>query len=269
MLRPAAVAGRFYPAERAELERQVGFLVGPSSPAAKLHAIACLVPHAGYIYSGEVAGAVYARMRLPRRFLILGPRHYPHGEALAILSKGAWQTPLGEAQIDTAFAEKLKHAFPLLREDGIAHRAEHSLEVQLPFLQVLIGDFEFVPIVLGTTRFGALEDLGRAIAAVLGAHAAETLIIASSDMNHYESDHITRVKDHKAIEKLRELDAQGLFDTVRNEGISMCGYGPAVVMLTAAKELGASRAELVRYATSGDVSGDFDEVVGYAGMVVH
>jgi AmmeMemoRadiSam system protein B len=269
MLRPAAVAGRFYPAERAELARQVGFLVGQTSPAEKLHARACLVPHAGYIYSGHVAGAVYARLRLPRRILILGPRHYPHGEALAILSAGEWQTPLGEVRIDNAFAAKLKHAFPLLREDEVAHRAEHSLEVQLPFLQILAGEFQFVPIALGTTRFAALEELGRAIAEVLAADPEETLIIASSDMNHYESDRITRVKDHKAIEELLALDPQGLYDTVRNEGISMCGYGPAVVMLTAAKKLGASHAELVRYATSGDVSGDLDEVVGYAGVVFH
>jgi hypothetical protein len=269
MLRPAAVAGRFYPAERAELARQVGFLVGPSIPSEKVRARACLVPHAGYVYSGEVAGAVYARLRLPRRFLILGPRHFPHGESLAILSEGEWQTPLGEAQIDTAFAEKLKRAFPLLREDGVAHRTEHSLEVQLPFLQFLAGDFQFVPIALGTTRFAALEELGRAIAEVLAADPLETLIIASSDMNHYESDRITRMKDHKAIEKLLALDAQGLYETIRNEGISMCGYAPAVVMLTAAKKLGASRAELVRYATSGDVSGDLDEVVGYAGVVFH
>jgi AmmeMemoRadiSam system protein B len=269
MLRPATVAGRFYPAERAELARQVGLLVGQTSPAEKLRARACLVPHAGYIYSGHVAGAVYARLRLPRRILILGPRHYPHGEALAILSAGEWQTPLGEARIDNAFAAKLKNVFPLLREDEVAHRAEHSLEVQLPFLQVLAGDFQFVPIALGTTRFAALEDLGGAIAEVLAADPEETLIIASSDMNHYESDRITRVKDHKAIEKLLALDPQGLYDTVRNEGISMCGYGPAVVMLTAAKKLGASRAELVRYATSGDVSGDLEEVVGYAGVVFH
>jgi AmmeMemoRadiSam system protein B len=269
MLRPAAVAGRFYPAERAELARQVELLVGPASPAEKLRACACLVPHAGYIYSGAVAGAVYARLRLPQRFLILGPRHFPHGEALAILSKGAWETPLGEAQIDTAFAEKLKHAFPLLREDEVAHRTEHSLEVQLPFLQVLAGGFQFVPVALGATRFAALEDLGCAIAEVLAADPAETLIIASSDMNHYESDRVTRVKDHNAIEKLLALDARGLYDTVRDEGISMCGYGPAVVMLTAARKLGASRAELVRYATSGDVSGDLDEVVGYAGIVIH
>ena len=267
MLRLPAVAGRFYPGDRNELARAVGELAPAADAAKKIQARACLVPHAGYMYSGHVAGAVYARLQLPRRFLILGPRHYPEGEALAILSQGAWQTPLGEARIDTPLAERLKRACPLLREDSVAHRGEHSLEVQLPFLQVLAGDFRFVPIALGTTRFGALEELGLAIAEVLAAEAEQTLIVASSDMNHYESDRITRVKDHKAIEKLLALDARGLYDTVRAEGISMCGYGPAVSMLTAAKNLGASRAELVRHATSGDVTGDFDEVVGYAGLI--
>jgi AmmeMemoRadiSam system protein B len=269
MLRPAAVAGRFYPADRAELSRQVHALAGTDPPAEKLRARGCLVPHAGYMYSGAVAGAVYARVRLPRRFVILGPRHFPHGEALAILSEGNWHTPLGEARVDSALAASLKQTFPLLREDSVAHRAEHSLEVQLPFLQVLAGDFSFVPIALGTTRLTALEELGRAIAEVLAAEPEETLIVASSDMNHYESDVITRAKDHKAIEKLLALDARGLYETVRREGISMCGFGPAVSMLTAAKALRATRAELIRYATSGDVSGDREEVVGYAGVVVH
>jgi AmmeMemoRadiSam system protein B len=269
MLRLPAVAGRFYPSGRDELARQVEDLSHSDASVERIRALACLVPHAGYMYSGHVAGAVYARLKLPRRFLILGPRHFLQGEALAILSEGAWQTPLGEAQIDSALAAKLRHTFPLLREDDVAHRAEHSLEVQIPFLQVLAGDFRFVPIALGTTRLGALEDLGLAIAKVLAEEKEEALIIASSDMNHYESDPITRVKDKKAIDKLLALDTRGLYETVRGERISMCGYGPAVVMLTAIKELGATRAELVRYATSGDVSGDFDEVVGYAGIIFH
>lgn len=268
MLRLPAVAGRFYPSDRDALGRQIEQLLAAEHPCTPLSAKACVVPHAGYMYSGHVAAAVYACLRLPQRILILGPRHFPHGEALAILSEGAWQTPLGDARIDAPLAARLKLAFSLLREDEVAHRAEHSLEVQLPFLQVLAGDFRFVPIALGTTRIGVLEELGRAIAQVLAAEPEETLIVASSDMNHYESDTITRTKDHKAIEKLLALDAHGLHDTVRHESISMCGVGPAVVMLTAVKELGATHAELVRYATSGDVSGDLDEVVGYAGLII-
>src|SRR5713226_7540802 len=269
MIRLPAVSGRFYPADAAVLTEHIETLA-PASPASeKLRARACLVPHAGYKYSGHVAGAVYGRLELPRCYLILGPRHFPQGEPLAILSEGAWQTPLGDARIDSALAAELKRACPLLREDSVAHRAEHSLEVQLPFLQRLAGDFRFVPIALGTDRFSALAELGQAMAEVVAAQDEEILVVASSDMNHYEDDKLTRVKDRNALDKLLALDPRGLYDTVRREGITMCGFGPAVTMLTAARQLGSTRAELVRYATSGDITGDRDEVVGYAGIVVH
>jgi hypothetical protein len=227
------------------------------------------VPHAGYRFSGHVAGAVYARLELPRRFILIGPRHYPRGAAQAILSEGAWQTPLGLAEIDAALAAEVKHACDALVEDDVAHRTEHALEVQLPFLQKLAGDFRFVPIALGTVDFAALESLGKALAEVVARQKEPVLLIASSDMNHYESDEITRRKDAKAIERLLALDAHGLHETVRHEAITMCGYGPAVSTLIAANRLGAKPpAELVRYATSGDINGDRDEVVGYAGIII-
>ncbi len=266
MIRPAAVAGRFYPADAAMLLRQVDGCV--SIVPQKIRARGCIVPHAGYMYSGHVAGTVYGTLDLPSRFILLGPRHYPHGERLAILSEGAWTTPLGDAKIDAGLAAALKDAFPLLREDPVAHSAEHSLEVQLPFLQRIVGDFTFVPIVIGTDRFDALEMLGHAVAHVVREQKEAVLIIASSDMNHRESDDITRVKDRKAIDAILELDARELYDTVRRECITMCGYGPAVAMITAARELGSTSAELLRYATSGDVNGDHADVVGYAGIIV-
>jgi MEMO1 family protein len=269
MIRLPAVAGRFYPADAGELTRQIQALTSHAKPAERVRARGCLVPHAGYMYSGHVAGAVYSKLELPRRYIILGPRHYPQGEELAILSEGVWQTPLGEARVDSALAAALKRACPLLREDSVAHRAEHSLEVQLPFLQMLAGEFRFVPIALGTVHFPSLDALGRAIAEVVAAQSDPVLVVASSDMNHYEDDRITRVKDRKALDKLLVLDARGLHDTVHREGITMCGFGPAVSMLTAVRELGATRAELLRYATSGDINGDRDEVVGYAGVVAH
>ncbi|MFZ0212444.1 MAG: AmmeMemoRadiSam system protein B [Candidatus Acidiferrales bacterium] len=266
MIRPAAVAGRFYPAEPSALQRQLAECIPPANK--KVAARGCVVPHAGYIYSGHVAGAVYAALELPSRFVLLGPRHYPQGERFAILSEGAWQTPLGDAQIDAALAAELKRAFPPLREDALAHAAEHSLEVQLPFLQRLVANFTFVPIVIGSDRFDALEMLGHAVAQAVRAQNDQILIVASSDMNHRESDAITRVKDRKAIDAILALDARRLYDTVRRERITMCGYGPAVAMLTATKELGATQAELVRYATSADVNQDPDDVVGYAGIIV-
>jgi AmmeMemoRadiSam system protein B len=267
MIREPVVSGRFYPAEPRELSKQVEtFTVG--NGVQKIAARGCIVPHAGYTYSGHVAGAVYKALRMPRQFILLGPRHYPRGEALAILSEGAWLTPLGEAKIDSALAMELKRACPLLREDAVAHRSEHALEVQLPFLQRLAPGFTFVPVALGTDRFPPLEELGRAVSEVVAAQAEPVLVIASSDMNHYESDDITRAKDRKAIERILALDPRGLYDTVRREGITMCGFGPAVALLTAARELGAKHADLVRYATSGDITGERDEVVGYAGIII-
>jgi MEMO1 family protein len=264
--RPPAVAGRFYPSDPDELRREIDkFTAGAGE---KIKARACLVPHAGYMYSGGVAGKVYGALETPRRVLMLGPRHFPHGESLAILSDRPWRTPLGEAQIDSALAAELKQAFPLLREDAVAHETEHALEVQLPFLQRLAGDFRFVPIVLGTERFDLFDRLGRAIAKVHSAQKEPFLILTSSDMNHYESDAITRVKDRIALDKIAALDPAGLHEVIRSKGISMCGYGPAVVMLTAMRELGAKRAEILAYATSAEISGDYDWTVGYAGAVV-
>jgi len=224
------------------------------------------VPHAGYLYSGHVAGAVLSRIALPQKIVILGVRHFPCGEPVAILSNGAWRTPLGDAPIDALFAKTISAECPLLREDHLAHSAEHSLEVQLPFLQVLAPGFAFVPIALGTVRFEDLVSVGQALARVLAA-APDVLLLTTSDLNHYENDETTRRKDHKAIEKLLALDARGLYDTCRNEHISMCGLGPAVAMLTALRALNSVHAELVRYATSGDVSGDTSAVVGYAGLI--
>lgn len=266
MIRPAAVAGRFYPADARSLEKQIDELTAPAAP--KIPALGCIVPHAGYAYSGLVAGAVYNSIELPSRFLLLGPRHYPQGARFAILSEGSWETPLGAARLDSTLAAELKNAFPLLREDAIAHAPEHSLEVQLPFLLRLAGDFMFAPVLIGSDRFEALETLGHAVASVVKAQKDRVMIVGSSDMNHHESDAVTRVKDRKAIDAILALDARRLYDTVRREEISMCGYAPTVALLTAARDLGASKANLVRYATSADVTGDADDAVGYAGITV-
>jgi hypothetical protein len=269
MLRLPAVAGRFYPQETQELERQVASFRSESRAAEpRRRAIACMVPHAGYRFSGHVAGAVYSRLELPHKFVLLGPRHHPRGKPQAILSEGGWETPLGRVEIDVDLALELMQACPALTEDEVAHRDEHAIEVQLPFLQCLAGSFRFVPIALGPVDFAELESLGRAIARVLARQAEPVLVIASSDMNHYESDEVTRRKDSLALDRLLALDPRGLYDIVRNSSITMCGAGPAVSVLTAAKLLGATRAELVRYATSGDINGDRLEVVGYAGVIV-
>ena len=267
MLRLPAVSGRFYPSHPAELTAVIRRFTETESNTKKVAVKACLLPHAGYVYSGAVAGAVFARITLPRKILVLGVRHFPRGEQAAILSSGAWRTPLGDAPIDELLARELRAACPLLREDDVAHSQEHSLEVQIPFLQVLAAGFSFVPVALGTVRFEDLVQVGEGIARVLAESREDILLLTTSDLNHYEEDATTRVKDRKAIERLLALDARGLYDTCRNEKISMCGLGPAVAMITALRLLGTKRGELVRYATSADVSGDMSGVVGYAGMV--
>jgi AmmeMemoRadiSam system protein B len=267
-VREAAVAGQFYPRLKAELLQEVQGFLGRGNKSGRIRALGVIAPHAGYMYSGAVAGAVYAHIEVPRRVIVLCPNHTGMGEPLAITSTGIFRTPLGDAPIDHALAEALKKAFPLLREDSAAQIREHAVEVQLPFLQTVREDLTFVPITVGTGQFEVLTALGVVLAKVIAECGERVLMVASSDMNHYEDDAETRVKDALAIEQVLELKPKGLFQTVRGQNISMCGYGPAVAMLTAALRLGASSAELVKYATSGDVSGDREHVVGYAGIAV-
>ncbi len=270
ILRHPAVAGRFYPRNPEELRAEALDYLSQTAEADQEpeRAIGCIVPHAGYMYSGHVAGAVFGRIEIPRRCILMCPNHTGMGHALAIQSEGAWETPLGDVPIDVELAEALKQRFPLLQDDSAAHRAEHAAEVQLPFLQLRQPELHFVPIALGTRDVDLLEQLGQAIAGVIAALGENVLIVASSDMNHYESDTVTRMKDHRALERILTLDARGLYDVVTQQDISMCGFGPAVVMLTAARQLRAKSAELVKYATSGDISGDRNMVVGYAGVVI-
>ncbi len=266
MLREPSVAGKFYPANRTKLAAEVDRLLarGSQKPG---RAIACIAPHAGYIYSGQVAGEVYSAVEIPSCVLLVGPRHFPGGAPLSILCEGAWRTPLGDAPIHVPLATALRLACPLLREDQEAHRREHSLEVQLPFLQRLRPGFHFVPVVLATDRYEAMEDLGGAMARVVRELGEPVLIVASTDLNHYENEEITQEKDARAIEKILNLDSKGLFQAVREHGISMCGYAATVAVLVAARELGATHAQLLRHTTSAEVSGDREHTVGYAGLI--
>ena len=269
-VRRPAVAGRFYPAKPETLSRDLDKYLGPDAATAEKveEARGCVVPHAGYMYSGPVAGAVFRRLPARPSYIILCPNHFGRGAPLATMSSGEWLTPLGAVPIDRSLAQAVRQGCHLVMDDADAHADEHSLEVQLPFLQRLVKDFSFVPIAIGVGGYAALESLGRGIAQAVKRASKPVLVIASSDMNHYEPDSVTRIKDHKAIEKILALDPEGLYEVLRREDISMCGYGPAIAMLTAAKELGARQAELVKYATSADASGDRSAVVGYAGIIV-
>ena len=266
MVREPAVAGKFYPANPQALRADVQSYL--SAARERVAAIGCIAPHAGYIYSGKVAGAVFAAIEVPSRCIVLCPNHTGRGHPLAVMSEGTWRTPLGEVALDSELAKELLKAFPALTEDSEAHRSEHAIEVELPFLQHVRPGVQVVPIAVGTSRWLLLEQLGQAIATTIQSSQFPVLMVASSDMNHYEDDDTTRLKDHKAIKKILSLDAHGLYETVMHESISMCGFGPAVAMLIAAKQLGATEARLVQYATSAETSGDKEMCVGYAGIVV-
>jgi MEMO1 family protein len=266
-VRTPAVAGKFYPRDADELRRGILEYTSPKVRS-RIAAIGCIAPHAGYVYSGHVAGAVYSQMEIHRRVIVLCPNHTGKGHPLAIMTRTAWLTPLGEVAADAELGAALLQRFSALQEDSAAHRSEHAIEVQLPFLQSLRQDLSFIPIAVGTRDFEILQGLGQAIADVISTEPDKVLVIASSDMNHYESDAVTRIKDHKAIARVLALDARGLWEIVMREDISMCGFGPSVAMLTAATQLGAKTAALVKYATSGEIFGDYEQVVGYAGIVV-
>ena len=266
MNRSPAVAGQFYPDNAQSLRR----LIQSYCPIVdeKIAALGIMVPHAGYVYSGAIAGAAFARVRIPSKVILLGPNHHGLGARAALFPSGNWQTPLGAVAIDEDLAGELLTACPLLSEDPRAHLTEHSLEVQVPFLQVLAPDCRIVPLCLGHLSLAELLELGAALARVLAAHSGEVLMIASSDMTHYEPGAVAREKDEGALQRIIALDPAGLYRTVRDGRISMCGVLPTVAMLEAARLAGASRATLIRYGNSGDITGDQSSVVGYAGVVL-
>jgi AmmeMemoRadiSam system protein B len=265
MKRKAAVAGTFYPGTAGELRRQLGGLIDPA--ADKVAAKAVVSPHAGYVYSGPVAGAVFSSVAIPDRLVILAPSHRPIRPIFALMNEGAWETPLGAVPVDGDLAEAVRKAGHFAVVDAAAHEKEHSLEVQLPFLQYLNPRIAIVPVAVSyLATYEHLEDLGRAVAAGIREIARDVLVVASTDMSHYLSRREAEARDILAIRRIVALDPRGLFDVVRAEDISMCGFQPTAAALIAAKELGAEKAELVMYATSGDRTGDDREVVGYAGF---
>jgi AmmeMemoRadiSam system protein B len=267
--RPPAVAGTFYEGTPERLAAQVSacFAENEAAPR-KERFIGAVVPHAGLMYSGHVAAAFYAAAELPKRFIILCPNHTGAGHFAAINRDGDWRTPFGAAAIDTPLADALMAQSKLLSEDARAHAREHSLEVQLPFLQQLAESFTFVPICLGAHRYDYAEKIGNAIADVIRDEDEDIGIIASSDLNHYEDQKTTLRKDQLAIDEVLKLDPKELWRVVNDFDISMCGFIPTTTMLIAANKLGATRANLIRHATSGDVNGDFSAVVGYASILI-
>jgi hypothetical protein len=269
MERDPAVAGRFYPADPRRLAADVGLLLHErpdgAEPAARRKAFAILSPHAGYVFSGGVAGATWGAVEVPDRVILLCPNHTGAGAPVALWPDGGWRTPLGRVPVDEELSAELLRSGQCVA-DREAHLLEHALEVQLPFLQVSRADVAIAALCLSRLPFDRCEALGRAVAAAARARGA--LVVASSDMSHYLPARVARERDRLALEPLLALDARGLHRIVERERISMCGFVPAAVMLVAARELGATAASLIRYRTSGDVTGDDSSVVGYAGAVV-
>jgi AmmeMemoRadiSam system protein B len=266
-VRPPAVAGAFYPGTRKALDEALTILVPQGDSHHEL--LACISPHAGYVYSGAVAGRLFSHLSIPRRVIVLGPNHTGAGARIAVAPHESWSTPFGEQLLDTEFAQRLLEAVPSAEADPRAHWREHSIEVQLPFLMHRRNDLRILPICLKHLSLNACVELGTGLARLIGEVDEPVGIVASSDMTHYRPDEVARAQDHLAIDAALERDPEKLFETVHGEGISMCGIIPATVALTAANLLGATGAHLVAYATSGEVSGDTSSVVGYAGVCIH
>lgn len=266
MKRMPAVAGHFYPGSAAQLRSQINSFGNRQEPGAK--AIGIVVPHAGYIYSGRVAAAVYNRIEFPDTFIVIGPNHTGIGSDIAVYCGGQWEIPGSSVAVDEKFCGSLLAAESVFTNDEAAHMYEHSLEVQVPFIAHGSDRAKIVPITVRTAGIDECRRAGEAIAKVSASSAYSSVIAASSDMSHYLSHDVTMQLDRLAIDRILALDPEGLYSVVRDRNISMCGVYPVTIMLFAAKALGANTAELVMHTTSGEVSGDYDRVVGYAGIIV-
>jgi AmmeMemoRadiSam system protein B len=267
MIRQAAVAGSFYPADSISLRAQLEAMLPPTH--APRHVRGIILPHAGYIYSGRIAGAVLAQIEIPAKVILLGPNHTGAGSLFSLSGATAWQTPLGAVPVAAQLRDKLLKRIAYLDADNLAHCSEHSLEVMLPFLQYLRPDVEILPLTLACGGLDEALDLGNDLAAVLVDEPDDFLLLASSDMNHFSSAAVTEKLDRLAIDALCAYDLPQLYSIVREKRISMCGLIPALAVMQAAQQLGAQSCELVEYAHSGQVNGDNSRVVGYAGLILN
>ncbi len=269
MIRKPVAAGKFYPAtEKALREAIEKYIV---KDAVKTDALAVILPHAGYIYSGPVAGETISQVEIKKTAIILGPNHTGYGSSFGIITDGAWDTPLGQVQIDKELAREILSGSRFLQEDTLSHLYEHSVEVEIPFLQYFKKSCKIVPIVAAVADLNTYRQIGKEIAAAVKkmGREKEVLIIASSDMTHYESQEQAKAKDLEAIDAILKLDEELLLKKIKAQDISMCGFAPVIIMLSGIKELGAKAGRLVKYQTSGEVTKDYSSVVGYAGIILN
>ncbi|MDP3730794.1 MAG: AmmeMemoRadiSam system protein B [Candidatus Omnitrophota bacterium] len=270
VIRNPAAAGQFYAGSRESLIKETVKLTQPS-PEKKEDAIGVISPHAGYVYSGSVAGLTLGSIIPKPVYVIMGPNHTGLGSPFSLSTSDSWATPLGSVTINKTLAEKIIKNCPQISKDEFAHTQEHSIEVQLPILQTLQENFTIVPIVISQGGIELYRKIGQGIAKSIKELKLEkdVVIIASSDMTHYESQKSAEKKDSRAIDAILKLDEEALVECIEKFDISMCGSAPAAIMIVAAKSLGARRALLIKYQTSGDISGDYSSVVGYAGIVIY
>jgi AmmeMemoRadiSam system protein B len=265
MIRNPTVAGYFYPGSAKEINAMLAKYIDKSTT--KEEAVGLLMPHAGYQYSGAVAGAAISRVKFKDTFIIIGPSHSGLGKPYSVWPDGKWQTPLGEVDVDEELARKIIELSSYAEADCDAHMDEHAVEVQIPFLQYIKPDVRIVPIILAGTSADIYKEIGHAIAKAIKSLKREAVILASGDMTHYEPAETARAKDMKAVEAMLDLDEDELTRRYNNLHLTICAYGPVITLITAVKELGVTGAEWVKYQTSGDATGDYSSVVGYAGVI--
>jgi AmmeMemoRadiSam system protein B len=267
-VRQPAVAGRFYPGRAEELRADVAKYLGGAAPRGGSRHLGVVAPHAGYVYSGPIAGKIFADTAVPRRVVVLAPNHTGRGARIAVWPRGAFALPGDEVPVDEELVTRLLESDIGCVADREAHRFEHALEVELPFVRARNPQAMVTPVILGGLDGDECLAFGRTLAEIVGALGEEVLVVASSDMSHYLPDDLTRRLDRRAIEPMLAADAERLYDVVVREDISMCGILPATAMLSYARARGATRGTLVAYGTSADAFGDTDRVVGYAGIAV-
>jgi hypothetical protein len=268
--RQPAVAGLFYPAQSGQLIEAVTTLFGEQHAAAA-PAVAVLTPHSGYVYSGRTAARVFAALEVPRRCIIVAPSHTAEGESVhggSVCALGAHATPVGDVPVDEPLAAALIAECPYLEDDPKAHRREHAIEVVLPFLLARRPDVTVVPVVVAWNDWPRTRALGEALARVVRGAGEPVLLVASSDMNHFEPAPVADAKDRIALEAVARLDGEALLDVTRRHRVSMCGRVPTAAVLVAARLLGAARGVVVDYSHSGMVTRDPSQVVSYAGVIM-
>ena len=265
MTRLPVVEDKFYPGDPTVLRKTLAELI--PSVTNRVGAKAVIVPHAGYVYSGSVAGETFARVEIPETVILLGPNHNGRGEAVAMGTED-WEMPMGKVPFAMDLAALLLKGSEVIVADNLAHQFEHSLEVQVPFLQYFQDRLSIVPLVVSHISFQQCRKAAADIVRAVKAYHGPVLLVASTDMTHYESRENAAKKDYLALQHILNFDPEGLYTTVVARHISMCGFVPTTITLLAAMELGAGKAELVRYTDSGEASGDTNQVVGYAGLVI-